>query len=92
MLYRDSDILIFDEVTTAVLTDQEITDLLETFKTFKKQKKTILFISHKLAEIKEVADNATVLRYGVVTGNFVVKDVSIKLNGEQNGWWRCWKC
>ncbi|WP_410174237.1 ATP-binding cassette domain-containing protein [Mycoplasmopsis cynos] len=76
MLYRDSDILIFDE-PTAVLTDQEITGLLETFKTFKKQGKTILFISHKLAEIKEVADNATVLRHGVVTGNFVVKDVSI---------------
>ncbi|SJZ49074.1 ATP-binding cassette domain-containing protein [Mycoplasmopsis verecunda] len=77
MLYRDSEILIFDE-PTAVLTDQEIQGLLNTFKLFRDQGKTILFISHKLAEIKEVADNATVLRYGKVTGNFKVADVSIE--------------
>ncbi|MEA4333626.1 ATP-binding cassette domain-containing protein [Mycoplasma sp. 1232] len=77
MLYRDSDILIFDE-PTAVLTDQEIQGLLNTFKLFREQGKTILFISHKLAEIKEVADNATVLRHGKVVGNFKVADVSIE--------------
>ncbi|SYV97754.1 simple sugar ABC transporter ATP-binding protein,P59-like protein, partial [Mycoplasmopsis edwardii] len=77
MLYRDSEILIFDE-PTAVLTDQEIKGLLNTFKLFREQGKTILFISHKLGEIKEVADNATVLRHGQVTGNFAVKDVSIE--------------
>lgn len=77
MLYRDSEILIFDE-PTAVLTDQEIQGLLETFKLFRKQEKTILFISHKLGEIKEVADNATVLRHGKITGNFKVADVSIE--------------
>ncbi|WP_419198117.1 ABC transporter ATP-binding protein [Mycoplasmopsis felis] len=77
MLYRDSEILIFDE-PTAVLTDQEIQGLLETFKLFRKQGKTILFISHKLGEIKEVADNATVLRQGKITGNFKVADVSIE--------------
>ncbi|WP_416322629.1 ATP-binding cassette domain-containing protein [Mycoplasmopsis felis] len=77
MLYRDSEILIFDE-PTAVLTDQEIQGLLETFKLFRKQGKTILFISHKLGEIKEVADNATVLRHGKITGNFKVADVSIE--------------
>ncbi|MEA4134739.1 ATP-binding cassette domain-containing protein [Mycoplasma sp. 2704] len=77
MLYRDSDILIFDE-PTAVLTDQEIQGLLNTFKLFREQGKTILFISHKLAEIKEVADNATVLRHGKVVGNFEVADVSIE--------------
>ncbi|MFV8468184.1 ATP-binding cassette domain-containing protein [Mycoplasma sp. VS292A] len=76
MLYRDSEILIFDE-PTAVLTDQEIQGLLNTFKLFREQGKTILFISHKLAEIKEVADNATILRHGQVTGNFKVADVSI---------------
>ncbi|MHA0273012.1 ATP-binding cassette domain-containing protein [Mycoplasma sp. 48589B] len=76
MLYRDSEILIFDE-PTAVLTDQEIQGLLNTFKLFREQGKTILFISHKLAEIKEVADNATVLRHGQVMGNFKVADVSI---------------
>ncbi|MFV8467589.1 ATP-binding cassette domain-containing protein [Mycoplasma sp. 46852] len=77
MLYRDSEILIFDE-PTAVLTDQEIQGLLNTFKLFREQGKTILFISHKLAEIKEVADNATVIRYGEVKGNFKVADVSIE--------------
>ncbi|TDV24320.1 simple sugar transport system ATP-binding protein [Mycoplasmopsis mustelae] len=77
MLYRDSDILIFDE-PTAVLTDQEIQGLLETFKLFRSQGKTILFISHKLGEIKEVSDHATVLRLGKVTGDFDVKDVSIE--------------
>ncbi|MFV8469986.1 ABC transporter ATP-binding protein [Mycoplasma sp. AA7A] len=77
MLYRDSEILIFDE-PTAVLTDQEIQGLLNTFKLFRGQGKTILFISHKLAEIKEVADNATVLRHGQVKGNFKVADVSIE--------------
>ncbi|MGZ9763409.1 ATP-binding cassette domain-containing protein [Mycoplasma sp. 5912] len=77
MLYRDSDILIFDE-PTAVLTDQEIQGLLETFKLFRSQGKTILFISHKLGEIKEVSDNATVLRLGKVTGDFAVKDASIE--------------
>ncbi|APJ38627.1 ABC transporter ATP-binding protein [Mycoplasmopsis pullorum] len=77
MLYQDSEILIFDE-PTAVLTDQEIQGLLETFRLFKKQGKTIIFISHKLNEIKEVADYATVLRHGKVTGNFKVSDVSIE--------------
>ncbi|WP_027121007.1 ATP-binding cassette domain-containing protein [Mycoplasma leonicaptivi] len=77
MLYRDSEILIFDE-PTAVLTEQEIQGLLNTFKLFRNQGKTILFISHKLGEIKEVADNATVLRHGQVKGNFSVKEVSIE--------------
>ncbi|WP_084177983.1 ATP-binding cassette domain-containing protein [Mycoplasma buteonis] len=77
MLYRDSEILIFDE-PTAVLTDEEIQGLLHTFKLFREQGKTILFISHKLAEIKEVADNATVIRHGKVMGNFKVADVSIE--------------
>ncbi|WP_426461368.1 ATP-binding cassette domain-containing protein [Mycoplasma hafezii] len=77
MLYRDSEILIFDE-PTAVLTDQEIKGLLNTFKLFREQGKTILFISHKLGEVKEVADNATVIRHGKVMGNFAVADVSIE--------------
>ncbi|QNM93531.1 ATP-binding cassette domain-containing protein [Mycoplasma sp. Pen4] len=82
MLYRDSEILIFDE-PTAVLTDQEIQGLLNTFKLFREQGKTILFISHKLAEIKEVANNATVLRHGQIKGNFRVADVSIEEMAER---------
>ncbi|MEE3928548.1 ATP-binding cassette domain-containing protein [Mycoplasmopsis ciconiae] len=81
MLYRDSDILIFDE-PTAVLTDEEIQGLLNTFKLFKQQGKTIIFISHKLLEIKEVADTATVLRHGEVKGNFDVADVSVEKMAE----------
>ncbi|QGZ97629.1 ATP-binding cassette domain-containing protein [Mycoplasma sp. NEAQ87857] len=77
MLYRDSDILIFDE-PTAVLTDEEIQGLLQTFKLFREQGKTILFISHKLGEIKEVADNGTILRHGRVIENFAIADVSIE--------------
>ncbi|OYD26749.1 simple sugar transport system ATP-binding protein [Mycoplasma testudineum] len=69
MLYRDADILILDE-PTAVLTPQEITGLLETIKTFRDAGKTILFISHKLNEVKEVSDRATVIRHGKVIQTF----------------------
>ncbi|MBN0970904.1 ABC transporter ATP-binding protein [Mycoplasma phocoeninasale] len=69
MLYRDAEILIFDE-PTAVLTPQEITGLLETMKIFRENGKTIIFISHKLNEVKEIADEATVIRHGEVVGHF----------------------
>ncbi|MCR5010472.1 MAG: ATP-binding cassette domain-containing protein, partial [Clostridia bacterium] len=60
MLYRNNDILIFDE-PTAVLTPQEIDELMATMKEFAKEGKSILFISHKLNEIMAVADRVTVL-------------------------------
>ena len=63
MLYRDNEILIFDE-PTAVLTPQEITELMGIMKNLAKEGKSILFISHKLNEIMEVADRCTVLRKG----------------------------
>lgn len=63
MLYRDNEILIFDE-PTAVLTPQEITELLEIMKRLKANGKSILFITHKLNEIFAVADRVTVLRKG----------------------------
>jgi simple sugar transport system ATP-binding protein len=62
-LYRDADILIFDE-PTAVLTPQEIDELLDIFRRLKAEGKTILFITHKLKEIKAAADRCTVLRRG----------------------------
>lgn len=65
MLYRDADILIFDE-PTAVLNPQEIDGLLATMLEFKKDNKTIIFISHKLNELKQVADAGAVLRMGKV--------------------------
>jgi simple sugar transport system ATP-binding protein len=63
ILYRDADILIFDE-PTAVLTPQEIDELLDIFLRLKGEGKTIVFITHKLKEIKAVADRCTVLRRG----------------------------
>lgn len=63
MLYRENDILIFDE-PTAVLTPQEIDELMAIMKGFAKEGKSILFITHKLDEIMQVADRCTVLRKG----------------------------
>ena len=73
MLYRDNEILIFDE-PTAVLTPQEIDELMATMKEFAKEGKSILFISHKLNEIMAVADRVTVLRKGKCIGTVETKD------------------
>ncbi|MCR5808889.1 MAG: ABC transporter ATP-binding protein [Clostridiales bacterium] len=67
MLYRDNDILIFDE-PTAVLTPQEIEELMQIMRNLKAEGKSILFISHKLNEIMAVADRVTVLRKGKYVG------------------------
>ncbi|HAG69200.1 MAG TPA: heme ABC transporter ATP-binding protein [Lachnospiraceae bacterium] len=67
MLYRDNEILIFDE-PTAVLTPAEIDELMQIMKNLAKEGKSILFISHKLAEIMEVADRCSVLRRGKYIG------------------------
>ena len=67
MLYRDNEILIFDE-PTAVLTPQEIDELMQIMKNLAAEGKSILFISHKLAEIMAVADRCTVLRKGRYIG------------------------
>ena len=75
MLYRDSDILIFDE-PTAVLTPQEINELMEIMRNLIKEGKTILLITHKLKEIKAVADTFTVLRKGKCIGTYKVADVT----------------
>jgi len=63
ILYRDADILIFDE-PTAVLTPQEIDELLAILRRLKAEGKTVLFITHKLREIKAAADRCTILRRG----------------------------
>ena len=73
MLYRDNEILIFDE-PTAVLTPQEIDELMDTMREFAKEGKSILFISHKLNEIMAVADRVTVLRKGKYIGTVDTKD------------------
>lgn len=75
MLYRDNEILIFDE-PTAVLTPQEIEELMQIMKHLASEGKSILFISHKLNEIMEVADRVTVLRKGKCIGTVNVKETS----------------
>ena len=77
MLYRDNEILIFDE-PTAVLTPQEIDELMEIMRSFKKEGKSILFITHKLAEIKAVADRCSVLRKGKYMGTVDVASTSVE--------------
>ncbi len=67
MLYRDNEILIFDE-PTAVLTPQEIKELMAIMRGFKEEGKSILFITHKLQEIMAVADRCSVLRKGKYIG------------------------
>ena len=77
MLYRDNEILIFDE-PTAVLTPQEIDELMQIMKNLAAEGKSILFISHKLAEIMAVADRCTVLRKGKYIGTVNTKDVTME--------------
>lgn len=75
MLYRDANVLIFDE-PTAVLTPQEIEDLMEIIRGLIKEGKSIIIITHKLKEIKAVADRCTVIRRGKYIGTVDVKATS----------------
>jgi simple sugar transport system ATP-binding protein len=75
MLYRENEILIFDE-PSAVLTPQEIEELMHIMKNLIAEGKSILFITHKLDEIKAVADRCTVLRKGKYIGTVDVASVS----------------
>lgn len=75
MLYRDNEILIFDE-PTAVLTPQEIDELMQIMRNLAAEGKSILFITHKLNEIMAVADRCTVLRKGRYVGTVDIKDTT----------------
>jgi simple sugar transport system ATP-binding protein len=75
MLYRDNEVLIFDE-PTAVLTPQEIEELMKIMKNLAKEGKSILFITHKLNEIMEVADRCTILRKGKYIGTVDIDKTS----------------
>jgi len=77
MLYRDAEILIFDE-PTAVLTPQEIHELMQIMRRLVGEGKTVLLITHKLKEIKEVASVCTVLRRGRL-----VKTVDVEGTSEE---------
>ncbi len=75
MLYRNSVVMIFDE-PTAVLTPQEIHDLMKIMKNLQAEGKSIILITHKLKEIKAIADRCTVIRRGKVVGTVAVKETT----------------
>ncbi len=75
MLYRDAEVLIFDE-PTAVLTPQEIVELIKIMRNLTDEGKSILLITHKLKEIKLVADRCTVIRRGKMIGTVDVSDTT----------------
>jgi ABC-type uncharacterized transport system ATPase subunit len=77
ILYRDADILVFDE-PTAVLTPIEIDGLLDVMLQLKKDGKTIIFITHKMAEIKKVVNTATVIRRGELVGTYDIKTTTVE--------------
>lgn len=76
-LYRDAEVIILDE-PTAVLTPQETEQLFEQLENFKALGHTIVFISHKLNEVKQISDRITVIRLGETKGTYDAKDVSIE--------------
>jgi general nucleoside transport system ATP-binding protein len=74
-LYRGADILILDE-PTAVLTPQEVTEMFAILRGLRAQGKTIIIITHKLAEVLALSDNITVMRDGKVVGGLATKDAT----------------
>lgn len=77
MLYRKAEILIFDE-PTAVLTPQEIQSLLQIIRNLRDGGKTIILITHKLEEIRQVADRCAILRRGKLVGVYDVAGMDAK--------------
>jgi simple sugar transport system ATP-binding protein len=75
LLYRGAETLILDE-PTAVLTPQETEELFKTLRSLKEQGKGIIFISHKLDEVVEIADRITVIRRGKVIGEMPVQEAN----------------
>lgn len=75
VLYRGAEILILDE-PTAVLVPQEVRDLFANLANLKREGKTIIFISHKLDEVLEIADRVTVIRRGKVIGTVNAKETN----------------
>ena len=76
-LYRNAEIIILDE-PTSVLTPQETEGLFEELEKFRKLGHTILFISHKLAEVKQISDRITIMRNGESCGTFDNADISME--------------
>lgn len=88
LLFRDSDILIFDE-PTAVLSPVEVNDFFKIINEFKKNGKTIILITHKLNEVKQISDRVSVLRRGKlvyeednISGKLSIDNLSNAIVGE----------
>ena len=77
VLFRSAELIIFDE-PTAVLTPQEVKELFNIMNALKKSGKAIIFITHKLHEVREVCDNINILRAGMIVGEANPKSVSNK--------------
>lgn len=77
LLYRKAELLILDE-PTSVLTPQEVESLFKVLQTLREQGKTIIYITHKLREVKTICETATILRRGKVVGRVKVADASEK--------------
>lgn len=75
LLYRDCEVLILDE-PTSVLTEQEIGALFATLRRLKAMGRTIVIITHKIKEVKEIADRVTVMRSGETLGEFEASELS----------------
>ena len=87
-LVRGANLIILDE-PTAVLTPQETVDLFKALKTLTDSGKTIIFITHKLNEVKEIADRITVTRRGKIVGKAEVKDITEIEMSRNDGRKRC---
>jgi simple sugar transport system ATP-binding protein len=74
-LYRGAEILILDE-PTAVLTPQETQELFKAIRALVDQGKTVIFITHKLREVKEISDRVTVMRAGKIVGTLKIEEVT----------------
>ena len=77
ILYRGAEILILDE-PTGILTPQEVKGLFATIRFLAQAGKTLIFISHKLQEVLEIADQITVMRRGKVVGNLAAQAATEK--------------
>lgn len=75
VLYREADILIFDE-PTAVLTPQEVDELFTVIHTLVDQGKSLIFITHKLNEVLDIADRIQVLRNGKIVGSALPEEAT----------------
>jgi simple sugar transport system ATP-binding protein len=74
-LFRGAKLLILDE-PTAVLTPQETEDLFATLRLLRDEERSIIFISHKLAEVRAISDRVTILRRGAAIGTFLTEEIS----------------